>query len=67
MFRCSLETSSLQLRAEFDNALNHTQFANPDTNFTSPTFAVITSASVNPRVRAVGTEVCVLVAYMAEF
>jgi hypothetical protein len=45
-----IEKSSLQIRAEFYNALNHPQFANPDTNFTSPTFGVITSTSVNARV-----------------
>lgn len=45
-----LEKSSVQLRAEFFNALNHPQFANPDTNFRSSTFGVISSTSVNPRV-----------------
>ncbi len=45
-----VEKSSLQFRAEFYNALNHPQFANPDTNFTSPTFGVISSTSVNARV-----------------
>ena len=44
------EGSALQFRAEFYNALNHPQFANPDTNFSSPTFGVISSTSVNPRV-----------------
>jgi hypothetical protein len=44
------ESSSIQLRAEFFNALNHPQFANPDTNFSSSTFGVISSTSVNPRV-----------------
>jgi Carboxypeptidase regulatory-like domain len=44
------EKSSVQIRAEFFNALNHPQFANPDTNFSSPTFGVIGSTSVNPRV-----------------
>ena len=43
------ENSSMQFRAEFFNALNHPQFANPDTNFTSPTFGLISSTSVNPR------------------
>ena len=45
-----VEKSRLQLRAEFFNALNHPQFANPDTNFTSPTFGVISSTAVNARV-----------------
>jgi hypothetical protein len=44
------EGSNLQFRAELYNALNHPQFANPDTNFTSPTFGVISSTAVNPRV-----------------
>lgn len=44
------EKSSLEFRAEFYNALNHPQFANPDTNFTSPTFGVISSTAVNARV-----------------
>jgi len=48
--RGSLEKSSLQFRAEFFNTLNHPQFANPDANFTSPTFGVISSTAVNARV-----------------
>ena len=44
------EKSSLQFRVEFFNAFNHPQFANPDTNFSSPTFGVINSTSVNGRV-----------------
>jgi hypothetical protein len=44
------EKCEVQFRAEFFNALNHTQFANPDTNFSSPTFGVISSTSVNARV-----------------
>ena len=44
------EGSSLQVRAELYNALNHPQFANPDSTFTSPTFGVINSTAVNPRV-----------------
>lgn len=44
------ENSALQFRAELYNALNHPQFANPDSNFTSPTFGVISSTAVNPRV-----------------
>ena len=45
-----IERSSLQFRAEFYNALNNPQFANPDANFSSSTFGVISSTSVNPRV-----------------
>jgi hypothetical protein len=45
-----MKESSLQFRAEFYNAFNHPQFANPDVNFTSPTFGVISSTAVNPRV-----------------
>jgi hypothetical protein len=45
-----LENSSVQLRAEFYNALNHPQFANPDSNFSSPTFGLISSTAVNARV-----------------
>jgi hypothetical protein len=41
---------SLEIRADFFNAFNHPQFANPDANFTSPTFGVISSTAVNPRI-----------------
>lgn len=44
------ERGTLQFRAEFFNALNHPQFANPDANLTSPTFGVISSSAVNARV-----------------
>ena len=44
------ESSSIQFRAEFFNLFNHPQFANPDANFTSPTFGVISSTAVNARV-----------------
>ncbi len=44
------ELSRIQSRVEFFNALNHPQFANPVTNFSSSTFGVISSASVNPRI-----------------
>ncbi len=50
MVNWPIEKSSFQFRAEFYNALNHPQFANPDSNFTSPTFGVISSTSVNARV-----------------
>jgi hypothetical protein len=44
------ENSSIDLRAEFFNLFNHPQFANPDTNFSSPAFGVISSMAVNSRV-----------------
>ncbi|MFL6302886.1 MAG: carboxypeptidase regulatory-like domain-containing protein [Candidatus Sulfotelmatobacter sp.] len=50
VLRWPIEKGSIQFRAEFYNALNHTQFANPDSSFTSPTFGVISSTSVNARV-----------------
>jgi TonB-dependent receptor-like protein/carboxypeptidase family protein len=48
--RWPMEKNTVQFRAEFFNALNHPQFANPDSTFTSPTFGVISSTSVNARV-----------------
>jgi hypothetical protein len=50
MVNWPIEKSSFQFRAESFNALNHPQLSNPDTNFTSSTFGVITSTAVNPRV-----------------
>ncbi len=44
------ETSNLQIRAEFYNALNHPQFSAPDANFTSPTFGLISNTAVSARV-----------------
>jgi hypothetical protein len=44
------EKSTVELRAELFNAFNHPQFANPDTNFSSPTFGLISSTAVNARV-----------------
>jgi hypothetical protein len=49
-FKWPSESSSVRFRAEFFNAFNHPQFSIPDTNFSSPTFGVISSTSVNPRV-----------------
>jgi hypothetical protein len=50
LFAWPHEASYLQLRAEFFNALNHPQFSNPDSNFASATFGVISSTAVSPRV-----------------
>jgi hypothetical protein len=44
------EEGHVQLRAEFFNAFNHPQFADPDNSFNSATFGVISGTSVNPRV-----------------
>ena len=44
------EGGTFQFRAEFFNALNHPQFANPDANLTSPTFGLISSTAVSARV-----------------
>ena len=43
------ENAQLAFRAEFYNALNHPQFANPGTNFGTANFGVITQTSVAPR------------------
>ena len=50
MVNWPIENGSFQFRAEFFNAMNHPQFANPDINFTSPTFGLISSTAVNARV-----------------
>lgn len=50
VLRWPAENGSLEFRGEFFNTLNHPQFANPDTSFTSPTFGFITSTAVNARV-----------------
>jgi hypothetical protein len=42
--------SRLQFRVEFFNTFNHPQFADPDNNYSSATFGVISNTSVNPRV-----------------
>jgi hypothetical protein len=44
------ESGSLELRAEFFNAFNTPQFANPGTNVSAANFGVISATSVNPRV-----------------
>ncbi len=43
------ESMAVELRAEFFNIFNHTQFMNPSGNFDSSTFGVVTSAQ-NPRI-----------------
>jgi hypothetical protein len=43
------EAATLLFRAEFYNAVNHPQFANPGTTLGSATFGVITTTSVAPR------------------
>ncbi|HXG92751.1 MAG TPA: carboxypeptidase regulatory-like domain-containing protein [Blastocatellia bacterium] len=44
------EGGNIEFRAEFFNAFNHTQFANPNTNVSAATFGVISATSVNPRI-----------------
>ena len=53
-FRWPHDGSSFEFRAEFFNAFNHPQFANPDANFSSATFGVISSTAVNARVGQLG-------------
>ena len=44
------ETESLQFRAEFFNAFNHTQFSNPDNQGYSGTFGQVTLTRVDARI-----------------
>ena len=44
------EGGSLQLRADFFNALNHPNFAGPDNAYSTANFGKITATSTNPRV-----------------
>jgi len=44
------ERWNTEFRAEFYNAWNHTQFANPDGNFTDSTFGQVLKVRENPRV-----------------
>ena len=53
-FRWPRDGSGLEFRAEVFNGFNHPQFANPDSNFSSATFGVITSTAVNARVGQLG-------------
>jgi len=43
------ESAELAFRAEFYNAMNHPQFANPGTVFRTASFGVITQTAVAPR------------------
>lgn len=49
------ESVNLQLRAEFFNVLNHTQFNNPVTTYGSPNFGALTSAR-DPRIIQFGAK-----------
>jgi len=42
--------TSLDFRAEYFNVLNHTQLANPNTNFSNASFGTITSTQGDPRI-----------------
>lgn len=44
------EGAGMEFRTDFFNAFNHTQFANPNVTFGTPTFGRITDTSVGPRV-----------------
>jgi hypothetical protein len=46
----SNEKRTLDFRAEFFNAFNHPQYSDPGTAYTTPTFGVIQSTSVAPRI-----------------
>jgi hypothetical protein len=49
------ERVKLEIRGEFFNIFNHAEFANPDTNITSPTFGQILNTGVpnDPRPRII--------------
>jgi len=49
-FRWPRENSFLEFRSEFFNAFNHSQFCDPDVDFSSSTFGQISCTSVAPRI-----------------
>ncbi len=51
------ERIKAQLRAEFINATNHTQFSNPNTTPTSASFGTITGTSQLPRTMQLGLKI----------
>jgi hypothetical protein len=50
------EGAELAIRAEFYNAMNHAQFANPGTTLRTASFGVITSTAVAPRLIQFGVK-----------
>jgi Carboxypeptidase regulatory-like domain len=44
------EGANIEFRAEFFNAFNTTQFANPGTNVSSANFGAVSATAVNPRI-----------------
>ncbi|HEY7306032.1 MAG TPA: carboxypeptidase regulatory-like domain-containing protein [Bryobacteraceae bacterium] len=50
------ENMTLQIRAEFFNAFNHAQFANPNGLFSGSTFGLITSVQAPPRIGQVAAK-----------
>ncbi|HXW93713.1 MAG TPA: TonB-dependent receptor [Terriglobales bacterium] len=56
------ERVNVELRLEAFNALNHTQFANPDTTLTSATFGQITSTTLGTGINALQTQRIVQIA-----
>jgi hypothetical protein len=56
------ERVNLELRLEAFNVLNHTEFANPDTDLTSATFGQITSNTLGTGVTALQTQRIVQIA-----
>jgi hypothetical protein len=50
------ETTALEIRGEFFNVFNHAQFSNPNGNFSSSNFGVVTSAR-DPRIGQVSMKV----------